>query len=152
MRFGFSLETRATPDQVFRAFTDFTDRRPEIWRESLDPAKYEVREVEDTWAVVKEGTARPALWAVERYEWSRPTAVRWKALESNFCRPGSGVELTIAPNGDGGSRVDATWHRSPRGVTGLVIVPLIRLIGPRTFPRDWAKVLDRFADTESTSG
>lgn len=152
MHFRFSLETKATPDQSFRAFTDFTDRRTEIWRESLDPAKYEVREVGDTWAVVKEGTASPALWAVERYEWSRPTSVRWKALESNFCRPGSGVELTIAPGSDGGSRVQATWHRSSRGVTGLVIVPLIRLIGPRTFPRDWAKVLDRFADSESTSG
>jgi len=43
---------------VLRALTDFTERRPQIWSRTLDPRTYEVRELGDTWAVAKEGTAR----------------------------------------------------------------------------------------------
>jgi hypothetical protein len=151
MRFQFSFDSIATPDQAFRAFTDFTERRPAVWRESLDPAQYEVLELGDTWAVVKEGTARPALWAIERYAWTAPTSVTWAAERSNFCRPGSGVEVSIAPAGTSGCRVDATWHRRPRG-KGFLLVPLIRVIGPRSFARDWQKVLDRSARGEQPAG
>ena len=35
MTFRYSLETTATPDQVFRALTDFSDRRLEIWEGTL---------------------------------------------------------------------------------------------------------------------
>lgn len=152
MRFTFSFDTRATPEQALDAFIDFGPRRPHIWRETLDPGRYEVRELHDGWAVVKEGTAKPPIWAVERYDWSRPGAVRWRALESDFCRPGSGVEVTITARDDGGSHVDGVWHRSPRGLKGYLIVPLIRLVGPRSFPGDWRKVLDRFADEEKPEG
>ena len=152
MRFQFALDTRATPEEVVRAFTDFTDRRPELWKGSLDPAQYEVRELGDTWAVVKEGTARPAVWAVERYDWSRPGTVAWAARESNFCRPGSGVEVRAVPRPDGGSRVHVRWHRSPMGVRGAVIVPLARLAGPRMFRKQWTQVLDGVAAEHGTAG
>ena len=44
LRFHFGLDTRASPEQVFTAFTDMSHRRLEVWSKTLDPAKYEVRE------------------------------------------------------------------------------------------------------------
>jgi hypothetical protein len=40
--FGFGLEARGTHEQVFTAFTDFSDRRLEVWAKTLDPATYEL--------------------------------------------------------------------------------------------------------------
>jgi len=39
----FDLETKASPEQVRSALTDFTDRRPQIWNRTLDAKKYELR-------------------------------------------------------------------------------------------------------------
>jgi len=36
----FDLTTRASPDQVLRALTDFTERRLEIWSKTLDPTMH----------------------------------------------------------------------------------------------------------------
>jgi hypothetical protein len=53
----FDLDTKASPEQVLEAMTDFTDRRTRIWK-TLDPQVYEVRERGDTWAVAREGSPR----------------------------------------------------------------------------------------------
>jgi hypothetical protein len=42
MRFDFT--TRASPEQVLRAPTDFTESRLETWNRTLDPKTYELRE------------------------------------------------------------------------------------------------------------
>ena len=149
MHFHFALDTKATPEQVVAAFTDFTDRRLEIWEGSLDPDLYEVREVGDTWAVVKEGSARPFIWAVERYDWSQPGSVQWAAEESNFCEPGSGLELDITPNGNGGSHIEGEWHRAPTGLKGNMLIALSRVVGPSMIRKGWTAALDRYADTET---
>lgn len=145
MRFHFAVDTVASPEQVLEAFTDFTDRRLETWEKSLDPEKYEVREIGDTWAIVREGSASPSVWAVERYDWSTPGEVRWAALESNFCEPGSGMELVITPGTGGGSHLEADWHREPAGLRGALLLPLVRVAGPRLIPKSWVEALDRFA-------
>lgn len=80
MYFRYSLETDATPEQVFRAFTDFSDRRLDVWRKTLDPKKYELREHGDTWAVVKEGSAGTKMWVLLRYEWQEPGTIHWSVL------------------------------------------------------------------------
>lgn len=112
MQFHFAFDTIATPEQVVAAFTDFTDRRLEIWKASLDPAKYELQELGDTWAIAREGSKSPSVWAVEHYDWSEPGTVRWAAQHSNFCKPGSGVELVITSRDNGGSHVEGDWHRT----------------------------------------
>ena len=58
MRFDFT--TRASPEQVLRALTDFTESRPETWNRTLDPKTYELRESGQTWAVAQvcQGSAR----------------------------------------------------------------------------------------------
>lgn len=149
MHFDFEFDTKATPAQVLAAYTDFTPNRVEIWKESLDPDKYEVREVGENWAIIREGSARPNVWAVERYDWS-PGKVSWAAEESNFCEPGSGIELTITPNSEGGSHVEGTWHRKPTGLKGDVLVAMGRIVGPKIIPKGWAKALDRYAESATS--
>jgi len=41
----FDVVTRASPEQVLEAMTDFTDRRLQIWSTTLDPKIYEVMEL-----------------------------------------------------------------------------------------------------------
>ncbi len=148
MHFHFSFDTKASPDQVLAAFTDFTERRTDIWKGSLDPEKYEVREVGDTWAVVREGSVKPSIWAVERYDWSEPGTIKIAAEESNFCEPGSGVEISITGT-EAGSHVEGEWHRAPTGLKGDLLVAVGRIIGPKMLPKAWSQALDRYAEMEA---
>jgi len=144
--FQFRLETAATPAQVFEAFTDFSDRRLETWKGSLDPKKYELRERGDQWAVCKEGSAPLNIWVVLRYEWEPPGTIRWSLVESDHCGRGTGT-IDITPAEASGSIVDATIdHADPRGFRGRAILGLQGLIGPLAFPRMWKKSLDRCAE------
>lgn len=64
----FDLTTKASPEQVLPATTDFIDRRLEIWHRTLDPQVYGVRELGDTWAVAREGSPRVPFWVVVHYD------------------------------------------------------------------------------------
>jgi uncharacterized protein YndB with AHSA1/START domain len=151
MLFRFTLETAAAPDQVFRAFTDFSPRRLEVWSKSLDPGKYEVRELGDTWALVREGSGGTKIWVLLRYEWE-PGVVRWSLVDSDHCRAGRG-EVRIRPRDGGGSRVDVLIHHTdPRGVRGTLILLLQRLLGPLLFPRIWRSALDGLAVRQEETG
>jgi hypothetical protein len=142
MIFRFTFDTRATPEQVVDAFTHVGDRRLEVWRRTLDPAKYEVREVGDRWAVVREGSAGTRIWVLLRYEWPEPGTVRWTLLDSDHCRRGRG-EVLVTPRHGGGSRVDVTIdHGGPRGLRGRAILLGQRVLGPIAFPRMWRSALD----------
>ncbi len=148
MRFSYGLTTRATPEQVFTAFTDFGERRLDVWQKTLDPAKFELREIGENWAVVREGSAGVRIWVVLRYEWHPPGTIRWTLLESDHCDAGRG-EVTISPGPGGGSRVHAEIdHRRPRGLRGRAILLAQRLIGPVAFPRMWRAALDRMAASD----
>src|SRR5689334_5237335 len=103
----FAVTTKASPEQVLRALTDFSERRPQIWSRTLDASSYELRELGDTWAVAKESTAGSPFWVVERYDWSEPGVVRWTDVETSWGGLGSG-EVRIFPAG-GGSRLLAEW-------------------------------------------
>ena len=145
MLFRYSLTTKAKPEQVFAAFTDFGDRRLEVWRKSLDPAKYEVREQGEGWAVVREGSAGVTIWVLLRYEWQEPGTITWALLDSDHCDGGRG-EIRVAPGERGGSRVDVVIdHHGGRGLRGRAILLMQWLIGPVVFPRLWRAALDRMA-------
>ncbi|WP_448615778.1 SRPBCC family protein [Modestobacter sp. URMC 112] len=142
----YSLQTRATPEQVVRAFTDFSDRRLQVWRRTLDPEKYEVRELGESWAVVREGSAGTKIWVVLRYDWQEPGTIRWTLVDSDHCTGGRG-EVVVHPLDSGGSRVDALIdHTGPRGPRGRVILLVQRLVGPIAFPRLWRSALDSLPD------
>lgn len=68
----FEVTTLASPEQVLRALTDFSDRRPEIWRRTLDPRTYEVRELGDTWAVARESTSGSPFLGRQSLRLGRP--------------------------------------------------------------------------------
>jgi Polyketide cyclase / dehydrase and lipid transport. len=147
MYFRYSLETDAAPEQAFRAFTDFSDRRLDVWRGTLDPKKYELREHGDTWAVAKEGSAGTKVWVLLRYEWREPGIIHWSVLDSDHCDSGIG-DITIVARPGGGSTVHVVIdHTDPRGLRGRAILLMQRLLGPIAFPRLWKSALDRQAGT-----
>jgi hypothetical protein len=120
------LETTVAPERVRAALLDFTERRPAIWP-GIEPSLYEVYEVGETTAVVKEGSKMPGMtvWAVEHYDWSQPDVVTWTVRKSNFCTPGSYVSARIDPRRGGGSRIHVVWHRTPTTVGGRIAAFLI---------------------------
>ena len=144
MRIQTSFDTKATPTQVVAALTDFSDRRPEIWA-MLDADKYEVLEVGETSARVREGSKRPNVWAVEKYDWG-PRRVTWTAEESNFCKPGSGVEVDITEGSNGGTHVDLIWHRQPSNLKGWMIIAPMKLVGPMMMKKAIGGALDEYAE------
>jgi hypothetical protein len=147
----FDIDTDATPEQVRRAFTDFTDRRTRIWSRTLDPAKYELRAQGDTWAVARESTSGSPFWVVSRYDWSDPAVIRWTVEESSYGGGGAGL-VRITPATGGGSHVHAEW--SATGARPLQR-PVLFLLhhGPmvRMIARMWADTLNRWArDDQAT--
>lgn len=144
----FDVTTRASPEQVRQALTDFTDRRLRIWNRTLDPRTYEVRELEDTWAVARESTAGSPFWVVCRYDWSDPTVIRWRVEECSWGGSGTGSVRTIAVDG-GGSLVHAEWTYT--GASRTRDKFMLSLIGRfpmrRLIARGWVKALDRYAQS-----
>lgn len=148
MKVHTSFDTKASPDQVLAALTDFSERRPAIWKDTLDPDKYETYEVGDTSARVREGSKVPSVWAIERYEWS-PGRVTISAEESNFCKPGSGVEYSITEGKGGGSHVELDWHRQPSNLKGMMILAPMKIVGSRMLRTSNQRALDRYAETST---
>ena len=145
MRFQASFETKASPDQVLAALTDFSDKRTDTWKGTLDPDKFEVYEVGDTTARVREGSKRPNVWAIEHYDWAEPGQVSWIVEESNFCKPGSGIELSITAGANGGSQIDLTWDRTPSNLKGWMLVTPMKVVGPMMIGKYLGGALDRYA-------
>lgn len=144
-----AFETPLAPEGVIGVLTDFSAGRPETWPD-LDPAKYQVHEVKETSAVVTEGNRSPDVWARERYDWSQPGRVSWRAEESNFSAAGSGVDVMVTPGVGGGSHVEVDWDRSSKGIKGYLIVGAMGLIGKRRLKSGYKEVFDRVARASVT--
>ncbi len=149
-RVRFDVTTDASPAQVRRALTDFTDRRLQIWSRTLDPETYEVRELGDSWAVARESSPGSPFWVVVRYDWSDPTVVRWTVVESSYGGHGTG-SVGIAPTGDGGSRLRVEWSYTDISRTrDKVVLFLIQRAPMRgVISRMWTRALDRYARSGS---
>ena len=137
------FQTTASPEQVIDAYTDFTDRRLQTWRDTLKPDDYALLERGRSWAVVREGSLR--MGVVLRYEWSEPFVVRWSIVESSFCDRGDGL-LTVRAAPGGSSYVEILIHEhGPKGAAGHVILGLKSLLGPRVLRRSTKRTLDRLS-------
>ncbi|QBR92956.1 hypothetical protein [Nocardioides euryhalodurans] len=144
----FDLETVATPEQVRRALTDFSERRGQIWSRTLDANAYELRELGDTWAVARESTSGSPFWVVARYDWSDPDVVRWTVVESSYGGGGEGL-VRADPSVRGGSRVHVEWTSTgARGWQKPIVFLLHHGPAGRLFARMWASTFDRYARTD----
>ena len=145
----FTLDTVASPEQVLRAFTDFSDHRLQVWKRTLDPRRYEVRDQGDTWAVAREASPGSPFWVICHYDWSQPGEVRWDVVESSYGGGGSGV-IRIEPLEGGGSRLHADWDATGgrRGQRALIFL-LYNGPMPRLLPRVWRRVLDHYAASDA---
>ena len=146
MRFDFT--TRASPEQVLRALTDFTDARLETWSRTLDPKTYELRESGQTWAVARESSPRSPFWVVVRYDWSDVDRVRWTVVDSSYGGGGEGL-VQIAPIVEGGSHVHAEWTYTGARLTQRLPIFLINHLMGRFISRMWVSALDRYAENSS---
>lgn len=142
----FEVDTKASPDQVRRALTDFSRRRLETWSRTLDPKRYEVLGQGDTWAVAREASPGSPAWVVARYDWSDPAVVRWTIEDSSYGGGGTG-EVRIAPGPQGGTRVQVAWdYTNPTRQRPLLFV-LRRSPMGRIIARMWMTALDRYAES-----
>lgn len=125
VRFTFDLRTDAPPEVVRAALLDFSERRPERWP-GLPRDQYEVYELGETWAEIREGYRGPIWWR-ERYDWSVPGRVEWTAVDSGFGALGSRVVCEIEPAHGGGSTVHVIWDRRGKGVFGTLFITVMAL-------------------------
>ncbi len=147
----FQVDTKASPEQVRRALTDFSSRRLEIWNRTLDPKRYQLREHGQTWAVAREATPGSPFWVVARYDWSDPTVVRLTVVESSYGGAGTG-EFRIAPREGGGSRLHVEWDNTDaaRPWQKLLLLLIHRGLVGRVVSRMWTSALDRFAQSDTS--
>ena len=143
----FEIETMASPGQVRRALTDFTQGRLRIWHRTLDPKTYEVREQGPTWAVARESTPGSPFWLVARYDWSDPVVTRWSVVESSYGGGGEGI-VRVVPRDDGGSRLHAEWTYTEVRQQKAMLFLFLRLPMNHVISRMWASALDRYAGSQ----
>jgi hypothetical protein len=125
-RVTFDIHTSLPPERVMSMLTDFSPRRLDLWP-MLAPELYKVHELEQGSADVKEGSLYPAvIWERDHYEWSADR-VRWTVRESNYCQPGSYVEITVRPRPGGGSQLSVDWNRRGIGIKGKILIALVVL-------------------------
>ncbi len=147
--FNVSIDTPAEPKQVVDALIDFSDQRPDVWP-GLARELYRVYSMGETTAEVQEGSSKPIkVWARERYDWSTPGVVRWEVLESNFCNPGSYVEVRVRPGERGGSHVDLEWSRTPSNAKGRIAIAMMKVAGPSILRSYMTKTLGRLVQDEA---
>jgi Polyketide cyclase / dehydrase and lipid transport len=145
------VETSLPPEQVKAALLDFSDRRPEIWT-GIEPSLYEVYEVGEASADIKEGTKFPGakFWAKEHYDWSDPDTIRWTVKESNFSAPGSYVAATLRKREDGGTRIHIEWNRTPSSFMGRVAMAMIVMSKGRPIAASIQKALRKMEQEKQT--
>lgn len=145
VRIQIESESELSPEQVVAALTDFSERRPQMWT-GITPSYYEVYEVGETHARVREGTKQGPLdvWAIERYDWSTPGVVSWTVEESNFCTPGSYVRATISPRAGGGSRIACEWERTPTKLSSRLIFLMLKATGGKMIEKSMKQGLANY--------
>ncbi|MGH2777864.1 MAG: SRPBCC family protein [Actinomycetota bacterium] len=134
------VDTSLTPAEVIGAFTDFTERRTELFP-GLAPQYFKVHSQTETSADVMEGTARPKIWAREVYDWSSGDSVSWKVVESNVFD--AGTVINVAPSAtEGGSRVHVSWERRAKSLKGRLLLMLLTASGGRFMHRYYNDMFD----------
>jgi len=128
--FEFHFVTTATTDQVIELMTDFSPNRPHRWPASSVKA-FEVYQLGETEADIREGQDFPKLWATWHYDWTTPGSVTLTVTDSDALAPGGYMMLTATPRAEGGSEVHGEWAQTSKNLRGLLAVTMMRFFGPR---------------------
>jgi hypothetical protein len=135
----FEVETDLTPSDVLAALTDFSERRPDLYR-NIDRSHFRVHAQGPGWADVTEGNL--LAWERNRYEWDAAAGiVTVKTSESDSWLPGSRWEYRLRPRATGGTQVDVTVVRNPRTLRGRLIALGLPMMGVRVLRADLQNVL-----------
>lgn len=146
------LDTKASPEAVMQALTDFSQRRFEIWP-NIDRKFYKLDSADQTSAEVTEGSNSPlgAVWEHAHYDWSRPGVVRIDVKDSNTFQPGSYWQYNVTRRPDGGSHVHMEFDRRPRNLRGQILSLLFNVGGKAVFTKSLGETLHRL-ETSSAGG
>jgi hypothetical protein len=135
----FQVATELPPPAVLAALTDFSDRRPDLYR-NIDRSHFRVHAQGQGWADVTEGNV--LAWERNRYEWDEAAGVvTVKTTESDSWLPGSRWEYRLRSTGGGGTMVDVTVVRNARTLRGRLIALGLPLMGVRVLRADLQNVL-----------
>jgi hypothetical protein len=122
----FTKITKATPEQLLAALTNFGPGRSEVFPNSLD-AELVVHDQGDTFADVTEGGN--GSWERLSYDWSDPHRVVMTTTDSNLWGGKSGHTYTFASLPDGTTRVDATVVRDGKNLKGRLLAVVLGTVG-----------------------
>jgi hypothetical protein len=137
----FKLVTDLAPAAVLAALTDFSDRRPDLYR-NIDRSHFRVHTQGRGWADVTEGNV--LAWERNRYDWDADKGtVIVQTTESDSWAVGSRWEYRLHPTPSGGTQVDVTVVRNARTLRGKVIALGLPLMGVRILRADLENVLAR---------
>jgi len=135
----FRVDTALPPPAVLDALVDFSDRRPDLYR-NIDRSHFRVHGQGPGWADVTEGNV--LAWERNRYEWDAAAGtVTVKTTESDSWLPSSRWEYRLLPTPTGGTQVDVTVVRNARTVRGKLIALGLPLMGVRVLRSDLENVL-----------
>jgi hypothetical protein len=139
----FAVDTALPSEAVLAALTDFSDRRPDLFR-NIDRAHFRVHDLGAGWADVTEGNV--LAWERNRYDWDAAAgSLTVKTLESDSWAVGSRWEYRLQPKTGGGTRIDVTVVRNPRTLRGRVIALGLPLAGTRVLRTDLESLLAKIA-------
>ncbi len=145
------IDTDLPAEAVHAALIDFSPRRPELWP-SITPSTYEVYEIGDTWAEIREGSGDGSSWARQRYDWSQPGRVIWTVVESGYAMPGDFTAADISERDGGGSRIRLEWQRRGTHLTAKLMVGMIALMRGLPVKRSFEAGLKAIAAARLLSG
>jgi len=118
--------TGLTPEQFVAGVTDFGPGRQEIFPNSAD-GDLKVHSRGPDRADVTEG--KGGIWERLEYDWSDPSKVVMKTVDSNLWGGASGHTYTLTRRPDGTTAIDAVTVRDGKNLKGKVLGGLLGLVG-----------------------
>lgn len=140
-RVRFEVTTDLPPGRVLAALTDFSDRRPDLYR-NIDRSHFRVHDRGPGWADVTEGNV--LAWERNRYDWDESAGkVAVKTIESDSWAPGSTWEYRLKATATGGTEIDVTVVRTPHSLRGRLIGLALPVVGAQVLRSDLKNLLDQ---------
>lgn len=137
-----TFKTSVTPQQFIAALTDFSPNRGAMWANST--SDYLIVHAKDQiFADVTEGSrVFGGVWERLHYDWSNPSKVILKTVDSNVWSNKSSWTYDMIPTPDGNSTIiKCTVERFPISNKGRFLIAFVSIYGRRLLRKDLDKLL-----------